>query len=144
MKHVVVVGALVAALAAPPALVSVQAQAPAGTSLGSVTLNRRVLADGDALAPGTYQVRLTGEQPKPMPGLPTEASQYVEFVRGGKAVGRALATVIPASEIDQVAEGPRPRAGASRVEMLKEDDYMRIWINRGGMNYLIHLPAAKM
>jgi hypothetical protein len=141
MKLVVVVGTLAAALAAPGALVSVQAQAK-GSSLGSVTINTRVLADGTALAPGTYQVRLTGESPKPMPGLPTEASQYVEFVRGGKVAGRALATVIPASEIGEVADGPRPGPGASRVEMLKGNDYLRIWINRGGTNYLIHLPPA--
>jgi hypothetical protein len=34
------------------------------------------------------------------------------------------------------------RAG-SRVEMLKGDEYLRVWINRGGVNYLIHMPPAK-
>ena len=29
-----------------------------------------------------------------------------------------------------------------RVEMLKGNDYLRVWINRGGTNYIIHLPAG--
>jgi hypothetical protein len=26
--------------------------------------------------------------------------------------------------------------------MLKGDEYLRVWINRGGVNYLIHMPPA--
>jgi len=26
---------------------------------------------------------------------------------------------------------------------LKGDEYLRVWINRGGVNYLVHLPVAK-
>ena len=29
-----------------------------------------------------------------------------------------------------------------RVDMLKGNDYVRVWINRGGNNYLINLPAG--
>jgi hypothetical protein len=32
--------------------------------------------------------------------------------------------------------------GGARVETLKGDDYVRVWINRRGVNYLIHLPPA--
>jgi hypothetical protein len=28
------------------------------------------------------------------------------------------------------------------VETLKGDDYLRVWINHSGNNYLIHLPPA--
>ena len=65
-----------------------------------------------------------------------------EFVQGGQVKGREVVTVVPDSDIAQVADGPRPRAGASRVEMLKGNDYLRVWINKGGTNYLIHLPPA--
>jgi hypothetical protein len=54
-------------------------------------------------------------------------------------------TIIPAAELKDLhsgATGPRPAAGSSRVEMLKGDDYLRVWINRGGVNYLIHMPPA--
>ena len=55
--------------------------------------------------------------------------------------GRAVASIIPASDIGQVAKGPRPAAGGSRVDVLKGDDYVRVWINKGGNNYLVHLPT---
>jgi hypothetical protein len=35
-----------------------------------------------------------------------------------------------------------PASGASKVQMLKGNDDLRIWINRGGTHYLMHLPAA--
>jgi hypothetical protein len=143
MKHVLVVGAL-AALVGLPAALDAQTSAPKpGASLGSVTLRTAVMADGKPLPAGTYQVRLTGDQPKPAVGQSPDSERYVEFVRGGKVVGREVATLVPQSEIAQVADGPRPAAGGARVEMLKGDDYVRVWINRSGMNYIIHLPPSK-
>lgn len=126
-----------------PALVSAQDAKPAaGTSLGTVTLTHKVMADGKPLMAGTYQVRLTGEDAKPGPGQTPEAERYVEFVRGGKVVGRELATVIPAGEMTQIAKSRRPAPGTSKVEKLKGDDYVRVWINRGGTNYIINMPPA--
>jgi hypothetical protein len=145
MKQVIVVGALAAAVM----LGSAQSQAQgrggsqaAGTSLGSVTLNRGVMADGKPLAAGTYQVRLTTDTPKPAVGQTPDSERYVEFVRGGKVVGREVATVVSQAEVGEIAKGPRPRTGGSRVELLKGNDYVRVWINRGGMNYIIHMPPA--
>jgi hypothetical protein len=143
MKHAVLVGTLIAALGVPVVSVSAQFAPPAaGASLGSVTLNRRVMADGKPLAPGTYQVRLTGETPKPGLGQSPDGERYIEFVRGGKVVAREVATVVPASEIAQIAKGARPPAGGARVELLKGNDYVRVWINRGGANYIINMPTA--
>ena len=125
---------------------SAQGQVPtAATSLGSVNLPRAVMANGQKLDAGTYQVRLTPEAAQPsVPGIQME--RWVEFVRGGKAVGREVVSIVPAAEVKDLnsgAKGPRPNAGSSRVEMLKGDDYLRVWINRGGVNYLLHLPPAK-
>jgi hypothetical protein len=125
---------------------SQQGQVPtAATSLGSVNLPRAVMANGQTLSAGTYQVRLTAEAAQPsVPGIQME--RWVEFVRGGKAVGREVVSIVPAAEVKDLnsgAKGPRPAAGSSRVEMLKGDDYLRVWINRGGVNYLLHLPPAK-
>ena len=143
MKHAVLVGTLIGALVVPVVSVSAQFAPPAaGASLGSVTLNRRVMADGKPLAPGTYQVRLTGETPKPGVGQSPDAERYIEFMRGGKVVAREVATVVPASDIAQIAKGARPPTGGARVELLKGNDYVRVWINRGGANYIINMPAA--
>jgi hypothetical protein len=143
MKHAVLVGTLIGALVVPVISVSAQLAPPAaGASLGSVTLNRRVMADGKPLAPGTYQVRVTGETPKPGLGQSPDGERYIEFMRGGKVVAREVATVVPASEIAQIAKGARPPTGGARVELLKGNDYVRVWINRGGANYIINMPAA--
>ena len=143
MKHAVLVGTLIGALVVPVISVSAQFAPPAaGASLGTVTLNRRVMADGKPLAPGTYQVRLTGETPKPGVGQSPDAERYIEFMRGGKVIAREVATVVPASEIAQIAKGARPPTGGARVELLKGNDYVRVWINRGGANYIINMPAA--
>jgi hypothetical protein len=143
MKHAVLVGTLIGALVVPVISVSAQFAPPAaGASLGSVTLNRRVMADGKPLAPGTYQVRLTGETPKPGLGQSPDGERYIEFMRGGKVLGREVATVVPASEIAQIAKGARPPTGGARVELLKGNDYVRVWINRGGANYIINMPTV--
>ena len=124
-----------------------QGQVPSGeTALGSVNLPRAVMANGQRLAAGSYQLRLTAEQAQPsVPGIQME--RWVEFLRGGKAVGREVASIVPQSEMKDLQAGPegggRPGAGSARVEMLKGDEYLRVWVNRGGVNYLLHLPVAK-
>jgi hypothetical protein len=141
MRYGILVGALAMALALPGAQAVGQAQGT-GTALGTVNLPHAAMADGQRLAAGSYQVRLTSERPQPAAGQSPEASQYVEFLSGDRVAGRALATVIAQADIAAVAKGPRPAANGSRVEMLRGDDYLRVWINRGGVNYLIHLPPA--
>jgi hypothetical protein len=148
MKKVVLAGLLIAALgfsAAPAFAQAAQSTQPAakgGTTLGTVTLKNKVMADGKPLAAGTYQVRLTDENPKPGVGQSTEGERYVEFLKAGKVVGREVATVVSNADVKTIAKGPHPATNGSRVDMLKGNDYVRVWINRGGNNYIIHLPPA--
>src|SRR5262245_42033645 len=142
MRQMVFIGALVAALAVPAQLVSGQTAPKAGTSLGSITLSKKVMADGKPLAAGTYKVRLTGDQPKPAVGESPESESYVEFLSGGKVVGREVATVVANADIGAVGKGMKVAPGGVRVDTLKGNDYVRVWINRGGNNYLIHLPTS--
>jgi hypothetical protein len=137
MKRLAFVGTLVGLLAASSAFAQ-----PANTSLGSVTIGKKVMADGKPLAPGTYQVRLTNDAPKPGVGQAADAEKYVEFVKGGKVVAREVATVISADEIAKIAKGKKPARNAASTELLKGGDYYRVWINRGGTNYLINLPTG--
>ncbi len=141
MKKAILAAALVMSLAAP--VTPVLAQAPAGTvSLGSVTLTHKVTAEGQPLAAGTYQVRLSPDEPKPAVGQTPGSERYVEFLRGGKVVAREVATVVSDTDVKSIAKGPQPARGGVRVDMLKGNDYVRVWINRGGNNYIIHLPPA--
>src|SRR5690242_17109207 len=139
MKHVILAGLLISALAVPTAPTFAQ-ESSNGTVLGSVTLTRKVLADGQPLAAGTYQVRLSSDQVKPVVGESPQGERYVEFVRGGKVEGREVATVIPSSDMSVMKYG-RPPVNSSKVDMLKGGDYLRVWINSGGNNYLIHFST---
>ena len=144
MKYIILAGLLSATLAWPvmPASAQDSSNQAGGAVLGSVTLTRKVLADGQPLAPGTYQVRLSSDQPKPVVGQSPDAERYVEFVRAGKVVGREVATVISNQDLATMARYGKPAANSSKVETLKGADYLRVWINRSGNNYLIHLPPA--
>ncbi len=116
---------------------SAQAQ-PAGgmhdyESGDRVNIPRAVKADGQALPAGTYQVRVT-ETPAspPAAGQTPQYERWAEFLRGGKVVGREVVTVVPASDIKQVAEVTPPRPGGARTEVLKGGDYLRLVAQSGG------------
>jgi hypothetical protein len=152
MKHRWLVGILSSVLLVGPSVLA-QGQTPASgtvptgeTALGSVTIPRAVRADGKPLAAGTYQVRLTAQTAQPpAPGLDPALERWVEFLSGGKVVGREVVSIVPAGDVSQLQPGPdlpgRQPSGA-RVDMLKGNEYLRVWINRGGVNYLIHLPTS--
>ena len=116
---------------------------PSGTtSLGTVRLSRAVKANGEALPAGSYQLRLTGEEPPAPTGATKPYERWVEFVKGGKVVGREVVSVVPSSEIKNVTKGGGPASGASKVQMLRDNEYLRVWVNRGGTHYLVHLVPA--
>lgn len=111
--------------------------AAARVARGEVTIPRAVLVDGKPLAAGTYRLRLAREGP-PLPGETGGAGRWVEFLRNGTVAGRGLAVVIPDAEIGKVAKSPPPR-NAARVDWLRGGEYLRVWLNRNGMNYLVHM-----
>ena len=41
-----------------------------------------------------------------------------------------------------VVKDAPPAAGASKVQVLKGNEYVRVWINKGGNHYLIHFPTG--
>jgi hypothetical protein len=158
MKHAVLTGTLLVVLATSHAWA--QAPAPERTpkqqpttaappavptgeiALGTININRAVKADGKPLARGTYQVRLTTQAATPEAKGETPSSErWVEFVRGGKVLGREVVTIVPQSEIGLVQKDTPPARNGAKVETLKGGDYVRVWINRDGNHYLIHLPT---
>jgi hypothetical protein len=117
-----------------------QASAPAG-SLGSVQIPKKVTADGKPLEAGTYTLRLSNDAVTPVTGQ-ADDSKWVEFVQGGQVKGRELATVLSAADAKQIAKRGMPAAGTAKVETLKGDNYVRVWVNHAGTNYLIHLGSS--
>jgi hypothetical protein len=123
---------------------AVNSQSAADTAtIGTVHLTQAVLADGKPLAAATYQVRLTSDQPTAAVGQSAGAERWVEFVKDGKVAGREIATVVAAPDIGAIAKGPQPAANGSRVDVLKGGDYLRVWINKAGTNYIVNMPLAR-
>ena len=116
-------------------------QVTAGT-LGSVRVPHKVMANGQALAPGTYTLRVSNDAVTPVSGQTVEESKWVEFVQGGQVKGKELATVVTNTTAKQIADRGTPAAGATKIETLKGIEYLRIWIVRGATSYLIHLNNA--
>jgi hypothetical protein len=146
MKHALLVGILAGLLGmvSPLGLSTVvSAQRGDANALGAATLHKAVMINGQKVPAGTYQIRLTNETPKPGAGQSPDAERFVEFLRGGKVVAREVATVVSEADLKEILDSPRrPAAGTARVETLKGDDYVRVWLNKGGTNYIIHLPTA--
>lgn len=156
MKHRWLVGILASTLAVAPVAAQTQRQGaaqakgevPTGEkALGSVTIPRAVTANGKPLPRGTYQVRLTAESPEPVTkGGTADQYRWVEFVQGGQVKGREIANVIPNAELPTLMSGPDPGrkvTSAAKVEVLKGEEFVRVWINQNAVNYLIHLPTVK-
>jgi len=111
-------------------------------ALGSVRIAKAVKADGKDLPAGTYQVRLTPDEAKPdAKGASEVLERWVEFLKGGKVVGREVVSIVPANETKLVQKDTPPPAGGSKFEQLKGGDYYRLWINKGGTYYLVHFTA---
>ena len=154
-KQWVLVGILAAALSGSPALAQHKAPnqqpataaaptAPAGDlALGSVRIPRAVTADGKPLPAGTYQVRLTAQEAKPEAVGTTESlERWIEFVQRGAVKGREVVSIVPQAEVKTVVKDTPPASGGSKVQLLKGNEYVRVWINKAGNHYLIHLPAG--
>lgn len=146
MKKLILVGILGAALAAvsmsSATRVSAQSMDKAMV-LGTIHLAKAVMVDGKPLAAGTYQLRLTTDRPTPATGESPDSEQFVEFVKGSTVVAREVATVVSKADIGAIAKGETPPApGTAKVEMLKGDDYIRVWVNKDGTHYLLHLPVS--
>ena len=118
--------------------------APSGDlTLGSVRLPKAVTADGKPLPAGTYQVRLTAQEAAPNAVGATEAlERWVEFLQGKAVKGREVVSIVPQAEIKNVVKDAPPASGGSKVQVLRGNDYLRLWINRGGNHYLVHFPIA--
>lgn len=152
----VLVGVLAASLTAAPALAQHKApnqqpataaapSAPTGElMLGTVNLTKATTADGKPLPAGIYQVRLTAQEAKPdAKGASENIERWVEFVQKGTVKGREVVSIVPQSEVKDVVKDTPPSAGgAPKVQMLKGNDYMRVWFNKGGNHYLIYFPTG--
>ena len=154
----VLVGILAVSLVAAPSLALAQHKAPnqqPGTDaaptvptgelvLGTVHLTKATTADGKPLPAGVYQVKLTAQEAKPdAKGASENIERWVEFSQKGTVKGREVVSIVPQNEVKNVVkDAPPPSNGAPKVQLLKGNDYLRVWFNKGGNHYLIYFPAT--
>ena len=116
----------------------VREEAEARRARGEITIPSNVLADGQRLAAGDYLLNLADNAQALSDTGP--GGRWVEFLDGDDVAGRGLAVVIPDGELADVSTNAL--RNEARVAVLKEGDYVRVWLNREGVNYLVHLPPA--
>jgi len=110
---------------------------------GGIDIPRMVYLNGQPLAAGAYTLRLGDGGVPPIEGEPPESTRWVEFISNDddSVAGRGLAAAIPDSEIAEVANSWVPRNQAS-VDELQGGEYIRVWLNRGGVSYLVHATTS--
>jgi hypothetical protein len=141
MKTGRILGAVLVAVVAMLGVAHAQTMKKAA-SLGTVRITRDVMADGKHLAAGTYTLRVSDEMPAKVVGQTLDESRWIEFLQGGQVKGRELATVLSKDALkDMTRKSAAPAPGTSKVQGLKGGDYLRVWVNAGGTQYLIHLGA---
>ena len=119
-----------------------QAPNAAADVLATVRIPQAALANGKPLPPGTYELRLTREQPAPLKGQSADAQRWVEFVAGGAVAGREVAEILRDSDLPAVGASSVPSGTGTRVDLLKGGDFLRVSVKRGGERYLVYLPVA--
>src|SRR5712691_8611285 len=103
------------------------------TMLGAVRIGKAVKADGQPLAPGTYQMRVTEREATPAaPGQTPQYERWAEFLQGGQVKGREVVTIVASEAAKQVMKEKPEASGGYRADVLKGGDYYRIWYNKGG------------
>jgi hypothetical protein len=113
--------------------------AQSADTLGNVRIPVAVKADGQPLPAGTYTLRISPEAVRSVVGQGPASAKWVEFLQGGQVRGRELASVVPPDKVKAVAKGTPPARGRAVVHTLRGTDYLRVWLNSGGTQYLVHL-----
>ena len=124
------------AASAPTSSASAQALAQ------SVRIPSGVRANGQSLPAGVYTLRVSNDPVAPVVGQGPESARWVEFVQGGQVRGKELASVVAPADVKAVAKRTPPAEGRGIVHVLRGADYIRVWVNSSGSQYLVHLSAS--
>jgi hypothetical protein len=109
------------------------------TALGTVHIGKAVKADGETLAPGTYQMRVTEREASPAAaGQTPQYERWAEFLQGGQVKGREVAIIVAADAAKQVMKEKFPASGGYRTDVLKGGNYYRVWFNKAGTQYVVY------
>ena len=128
-------------LAAVLSVATLSAQA-APETLATVRIPQGVTANGQPLPAGSYTVRVSSEAVTPVVGQGPDAARWVEFVQNGQVRGKELASVVAPADVKAVAKRTPPAEGRGLVHVLRGAEYVRVWVNHDGAQYLVHLTVT--
>ena len=112
-------------------------------AVATITITEPVRADGQPLAPGSYEVWILDDHPDLKAGAPSNAQRVVELHQNGKMVAREVAEVFAPGERPIGTSGTTgSRMSKAAVQKLQGGEFLRIVINDASGRYLIHLPTA--
>jgi hypothetical protein len=116
---------------------STPASVGAGEVLATVRIPQGVLANGQPLPAGTYDLRLTNDWLTPL------SERWVELVANGIVVAREVAVVLRDDDLPAIGASSVPGRIGTRVEMLKGGEFLRVSVRRVGERerYLVYLPV---
>jgi hypothetical protein len=111
-----------------------------------VTITESVMASGQPLAPGTYEIWITEERPDTGAGAPSANQRVVEFAQNDKVVAREIAEVFPRNtgRRDTVGTSGSTAPASARVEKLRGGEFVRVSVNDAEGRFLIHLPTGHL
>jgi hypothetical protein len=112
------------------------------TLANSVRIPQGVVANGQPLPAGTYTLRVSSEPVTPVVGQGPDSARWVEFVQNGQVRGKELATVVAPADVKVVAKRTPPAQGVGLVHVLRGSEFVRVWVNHGGSQYLVHLTVS--
>jgi hypothetical protein len=112
-----------------------------GNVLTTVRIPTAVLANGAPLPAGTYDIRLTQDQPVPHAGQSRDAQRWVEFVADGKVIAREVAEVLQDHYLPAIGASSLPVRSGTRVDILKGGEFLRISVKRDRERFLIYMPV---
>jgi len=109
--------------------------------LTTVRIPTAVKAGGTLLPAASYQLRLTGEHSAPG-GEQREVQEWVEFISNGKVVAHELAEILYDDDRPAVGASAQKARTGTRVEILKDREFLRVSVKRDNERYLIYLPVS--
>lgn len=124
-------------------------------AVATVTIDQQVLAGGEPLAPGTYEIWISGEKPV-IDGVTSDLQRVVEFRRDGQVVRTEIAELMPPPQgtsegtvgttaaVGSVGTAGRAGMAKAQVQTLRSGEFVRVSIIDGGVRYLIHLPTEAL
>ena len=132
MRHILTTLAVTAALGASAAAHH-EVAGRAHPASATVRLTQTVMAEGQPLMPGTYEIVVLDQ-------TVAGAQRRVDILQNGKVVAHETAEMFGAAERPVGTSGSTSSRAA--VQTLKGGEFVRIAFNGGGARYLIHLPTG--